>query len=730
MPKVSIGDIGIEVEANPISAIAKYFRGALALRPAADGLQTLRRIADKPLREVGLDVLRFGLTIERTVDVGAGFPEWMIEANSSAGLSFFSQSGQQVLSGQMFGDGSALSVLPGQAYVAFHLEARLTSSISSALSEIAFGFTAGTRLMAGIYQTYDSATTVREAVSRTLAEFQIPGDWEDLLGMPDGCAVTVNGGGRLSFAVSGQFACSANPLAITIPAVDVDITASAGASVFMNAEVAIETEYELRAFRIDRKTLLFGVYKKHGSSLIVNVGARAGVDVTVGPFELASRLLSAATGSADVDPEFLARAGLSSDQIERIASTVQSAINRKLEGSLSNAFSQLRSEEAAFLFQIDLEGVDQAARSNIRRALDGDLRGMTSGQPMAGITTLRTIATETWIKSVDFRINLAGIFNYVSVTELLRQDCVLFEPVTGEIVITDQATATRIRASVLHTEADLEKLRKLLYEAFLITATYCGTWLVRSGPALTARHSYFELNGRTNRQIMKDYLDVPLALGLAISEEDRQLLQGELASGRSALYAETVYDPPAMRGLFFDATGRLHPQDAYVNAGLTALSLLVREGDEQDFRRALADSALWNAMESAGSGANAHLVMQRRLPALPYISREVIYSDYRTIAFWAESMASLGRKMAQIDEFFVKNPGGVDRDDKRLNKLRQELRDRLADVAAKTKEKFGDPWGLVAAHIVGGGRSIASARITTSAATISLGRPPALTAGS
>lgn len=721
MPKISLGPLDLNVDAEPTSGIAKYFRGLVSLVGSQGAANALRSIRDTPLKDVPAESIALGLSIERDIDVGNAGTEWTVEAGTGARLLFF-KPGDAVLTDEMFGSEVALSAPGGAAYVGLELQARIQSGITAGMGDLAFGFFGGTTFTAATYHAFDAETTVLAGTTQTLIAFHVPGDWEDLLALPDKSAMAAAGSGRLAFSVTGEFASSVNPLATTIPFADVDVTATAGGSVSVAVDVEVSTEYEIRVIRHDRNVLFIGYYRKGTGELDIEVTAKAGASVTVGGTDLLPRLIGALDRSAETDNEFLWRAGLSDTQIARIETTVKDAVNRKLEASLGGAFRRLRSAEAAFLFRVDIAATDEAARSAVRRALDGDIRGLTAGNLPVGITAVRTILTDTWKRSLTLRINVLGIFNYASISDLLKEDRVLLDPATGDVIITDKAVATRIRASMLHMEADPQKLRRVMYESFLATATYCGSQLLRSPGAISACHTYFELHGKTNHQILKDYLDVLSALDLSVGDSDgKAILQSAAARGRSALYVETRYVPTAMRGLFFDSTGALRRYEAYTQAGRTALDLLVRAGDENNYRRVLVDQPVWDALERAGSGSNAHRSLRASHPTLTEVARETIYSDYRLIVFWADSMVSLGNEIAKIDSFFNANPAGVARD-KRLKKLRDRLRDRLADVTKKTKEQFGDPWGLVAADLASDRQSTASARITTDSAEVAVDR--------
>ena len=67
-------------------------------------------------------------------------------------------------------------------------------------------------------------------------------------------------------------------------------------------------------------------------------------------------------------------------------------------------------------------------------------------------------------KETSVRINLLGIFNFISVSKLLLAGEVLYNHETGEVVVTDKVTAERIRATLHNFTADPEKLHRRVVE--------------------------------------------------------------------------------------------------------------------------------------------------------------------------------------------------------------------------------------------------------------------------
>lgn len=291
---------------------------------------------------------------------------------------------------------------------------------------------------------------------------------------------------------------------------------------------------------------------------------------------------------------------------------------------------------------------------------------------------------------------------------------------TGDLVITDTATARRIRTATVPLRAVTENLRSVLAESFLITAAYRGSKSVAAAPMLKSAHTFFKLDSKTSRQEMGDNLDAGVALGLLPAADAQALPRTAEDFGSTTFYAETRYDDDQTTVLFLDG-GQPRSQDDYEVAGREAIQLLVLPGDMDDYRRQPAiDDNLWARMKAAGQPSFKAL-----FPGLSSEQVQLIASDYTVVVWWAETMRKTAEKLAAVRSFVEANPG-VDWDDARFVAKRADLASHLRSVARDTKEEFGRPWGLIAMDMVSGRKAEARIQITGSRIVLERERPRAL----
>lgn len=714
MASIKLTDqVGVEIDAeiNPDSAIAKYIKELSKLKLPA---LKFADVANTTIDQAPLKSLDAGIAFEQPVSIGVAGSEMKIGAGVSGGIKLFTAKDEQLFDPEVFGD--AIAIGANQAYLGFGAKATLSSELTHETGKLTFGFSAGSQITLTTYRLFQKPEAgafprYLDALKETIGSFVIPGDLEDLAKMTTGTVATVEGNGSLKFSGAVNVLSVVNPLAaVNLPEPIGAIKVTSGNAINVSASFEISGAYQIRVQKVGNDQVRLGYYKKRGTEFSLKVTASAGLSVGVGKFDLVEALLKAISSNPAVDIEELKKAKLSEAQIEAIKKVLEAGLSRKLEIALGFELTSQGTSAAAFLFDIELGKLDETGRKALDHALDGNLSGLTAreGKLPAGVSLVRSIFTEVQKERHALKVNLLGIYNFISVSTLILKGTVMFEPATGELIITDTATASRIAASTFNFAADAEKLRKVLAESFLITAAYRCSKLVAHQPELKIAHSYFELHTKTDRTVMKNNLDVLESLLLLKQTEKEQLLSVATQFGRTTLYVETAYDDKLVNELFLN-NGAPRGQEEFERAGRKALALLVQTGEADQFRRPPAiDDSLWKEMSQQGQPNFRFIGALRNLsPA----ALGAITSDYSVIKWWAESMKEMSAKLAEMRKFIADHPG-VDPEDKTFKSLRKKLASKLKDVARKTKSEFGDPWGLVAMDQASGAKASAKAFIT------------------
>jgi hypothetical protein len=695
MPTIRLTDgfgLDVDVSPDPLSSLGRYIRDPGQLRALV--------ASNAAIDTLPFEKLELGLRFETPVQLGREGADLSIGAGLGGAIGVFvpKEGDQALFPGDEFGEETIVPL--DQAYVSVGLRASVDAGAGVDVSRLTFGLEAGKEILITTHKRFATKPAppgLGAALAGAIRDFTIPGDAKDLARMKEGAIATVEGRGSLRFSGTANLLAAVNPLAGVEVPVAGEIGVRSGATISVGASFEVAGEYQVRVTRGSQDRVQVGYYKKRGTEFTVSAGAKAGAGATLRDRDVLALVLGAIRRQPSETGEL---AGLSEDQIAALAKIVKTAVDRRLEAAASFELGSLSSKEAAFLFDVELARLDEAGHRALERALGGDLTMLADEEALpAGFQLRRSILRRVNERRHAFRVNLLGIFNAISFGQFLLESTATFDPAIG-LTLVDRATATRVGAVIANL--DSAKLRKLLADFFLITAVYRGGKLAVGAPELECSHTYFELQGRTRSQAMKDNLDVAEALGLLAPARKRELLAGVADFGRTAFLAETAYDPALCRRLFLDGD-RVRTEEEYDRAGLDALAALVQPGDPDAYRRAPAlDATLWSRMKAAGQFNFAPL-----FPQLGEVQRAVVASDYTVIRWWSRAMHEAASILAEVEALPSRDPSEA-----RFQALRARLASHLASVAAHTTPHWGDPWGLVAMDRVVGGAARARVEIT------------------
>lgn len=690
MPTIQLTDqLGLDanVKLADSSALLKYFKQLPALRLTN---LDLSKVGGLTLDQPAIESLSTGVSFEQPVSAGDGGPGISIEAGAHGSFAVIkatpaSQSLPDVLSDDV-------DIPEDTCYVSFGVDASVGVDISAGSGILSFGVTPGTQITIENYHRFPLRhdITLLDALRDTVGTFVIPARTEDLAALPVDGVATVTGAGSLKLSVTADLLAVSNPLAsVSLPEPLPGLAVAAGGSVQVGASYKIGCQYQICARRVDANTIRLGWYHDRSREISVQATVSESLSATFGSTDLFSTIVSRISSDPAADRQELAKANLTSDQITAIQGAVHAAVERKLKLALHTEIFATGIGDATFLYDINLAALTGESRQALEQALQGDFSAI-HGATLPGISCVKSIWETVRKTGVKLQVNLLGILNIGSIATLTQTGSVMFEPATGALVITDKSSAQRIRSEQVNFGADTQKLRHVMAESFLITTAYHGTQRTVSGPSLHFSHSYFDLENQTSRGKMLHMLRTGVALGLFSGEEADA--PKEIADfGRTMIHISTEYDDGLANGLFLDRAGAPSPHEFYENAGRTAVQFLVAQGDQDDVRlQPAVSNTLWAKMKDLGQPGFPSLFPNLAAPLLGAVT-----ADYSTIVWWANAMTGAAQRLAAIRQWFDRNPV-ASTDDPGFQRLRQDLADHLKQVAAKTTEEFGKPWGLLA----------------------------------
>ncbi len=702
MQTITLTDqFGLDLDAKPAdtSALLKYFQQLPSLQ-----IQNLdlSKVGGLTLDQPALHSLTAGVSFSEPVSLGAGAPALLVAAGTHATLAVITDTDD------LPGQDDSLKNPPDTCYVSFGMDASASATVSVTSGELTFGAAPASKLELVSYSRFPlkSGITLAQAVQQTVAGFAIPATAADLADLPAGQIARVALTGKLTVSGTANLLAITNPLAsASLPAPLPVVSVSAGGSATIGVSCEIDTEFEIVARMLDTGAVRLGWYRKNGSSVTVTAAVSEGISAGFGTTDLFSQVIGLISADPKADLKELANAGVPNEQAEAIQSAVKACACRKLEIAVNTAFTVSDSQAATFLYEIIPAALTAESRAAVDQALRGDLTGLHAAA-LPGVSCVRSIWDTVCKTRVELNVNLLGILNYRSVATLALEGKVLYEPATGAMVISDQATAERIQSTQLNFGADTDRLRHVMAESFLITAAYHGTKQVAGPASLHCSHCFFELEQSTSARDMGCKLLTGVALGL-LSLDEAAVPAGISDFGRTLFTASADYDGDLVTGMFLDAGGNPLAREWYESAGRAAIQFLVRDGDfDEDRRKPAIDDDLWNAMKKVGQPGFAPLFPGVSAPVLGAIT-----ADYSTIQWWADTMVGTAQELSGFRLWMTRNPSAAP-DDPTFQMLRQDLASYLRKVAATTRNEFGQPWGLIAMNQLVGRASGASLLIT------------------
>lgn len=742
MPAITIRD-GLNAEivsANPhlSTGLGKYLKGQSAALLAgvevAGQLRTSLHLAN--VGESGL-----GLSWSGDVALGESGMALTIDAGASATIGVLNRTNMEVFGTTFVGE--PIKVRAGSALVSFSLRPSLAVGLKKQVGALSFGFSAGGAVDISYFHPFDLTAfqpldptgpplSVGDAARTVLEQFVVPNTTDDLQRMrdlPEGAIAAVSGHGELRIAATVDVAAAFNPLASVdgIPKLGT-LTVSGAATAMVGVKAMVAGDFQIRVQKMAGSMIRLSYQTVAGRELEISLSAAAGLGVSLGGKDLLDLLFKGPGGLPGASREDLVQGGITGKQLDRVTAAMKAALSRKIELAIAASFSSSAIDEAAFQYEIDLDALDDDGADAVDSALAGDLGPINALEDSAaahGIRVLRSRTRSIRKKRLAWRINLVGIVNVLSMSELVRSGTVAHDQESGELVIVDKITSDRVGAITTNRQ-----IRKLLYESTVMSLTYRAIGLDPATAVLDISQSFFFFDKSANRQRVSDYLDAVRALGL-IDDDGDAMLGDEDDFGKASLLLETSYDDEASARVFVVPQG-VSAGDFYERIGREALLSLVKPGEPDDYRRIpLLDDSLWQKMRDTGQPGFRFI-----LPSpITGGSREairvgVVESDYTVIVWWAGAMAKATERLADMREFLDQQSDRRDPDDRRLPpeldedpeflSRRRDLEKAMVKAIKNNKSTFDDPWGLIALHLASAGTATAAATLISPKLTLFL----------
>jgi hypothetical protein len=610
--------------------------------------------------------------------------------------------------------------------VALSITGSLDVGIGGSSGELSCGIQSGGGIALEFLKAFTVGAgepTVGAALGKLISDYVIPADPAGLQLLQVNDVATVSGRGSLTISANFDVTAPVNPLAsVNLPLGTGTLAVQDGVMIGLGATLGICGSYQVRVRKLDSNTVELGYCKQRGSTLKADLSASTGVQVKLGETELVGKLINAINSDAD-ENQRLFDGGLTEDEAATLESAIKSGIDRSLQASLDLVLSTLADNEAAFLYQIRLDQLDTHSRAAIRGALRGDLSKLTQmesdmrpdGTIAAGIKVLKSRIVEMRKNEMSLKVNLLGLVNFVSLSDLIHKSEIITDPVTGDLTISETISGTSISA-ISDPLKRQEALRKAMFDSVLVTAAY-RAGKTTAMPALKSHNVHFAFTENTSRQTVGNYLNWFVALRLLDGAGKKQLVDGFAEGGTSTCLLRTEFDDQASTAMFFDSQGQPRPKSDYLEIGRKALASLLdplSSGVDKYRYELLTDIPRWGQAVVMGPVDDVGSLLPISSTNFMYrLVLQCVEGDIYDIAWWSSSMQATAQKLHDMRQFLTTANPATLAENSEFSARRTDLGKHLAGVVARSKVRFDQPWGLVALFLAAGAPNASGRLLTT-----------------
>lgn len=713
----------IKIDLSHPSSLVKYLRTELLhLAVVPDFLDR----KDKILTEAAAKPIQFQAKAQHTFQLGNAQPEIDITPAAQATIRINASPGSNLFDGDPF---HAPAKVPDHTgYVSVGFQGSLDLGVSGSDGDLTFGFDKTATVSLEYLKAFPLGAgepTLGNALGQTMSSYVVPADLSDLAGLSINDIASVSGQGSLKVSGGVTVTASPNPLAsVDLPLGAGTISVKAGVTAALSASFTISGSYQIRVRRKDSDTIELSFFRESGTSLKVDPSGSAGITAKLGDTDLIAAVLGAISTDPSGDKKLLA--DLKPTEIKTLSEALKGGVSHNLQASIEAILSVATDDQAAFQYEIQPASLNADAIEAVHRALDGDLSRLTAMEDGIGagnilgpgVKMLNSLLSETRKRGITLKINLLGILNYLTMSELIRNSEILTDAVTGDVTIKETVTGNSISA-IIEPMARNEALRKAIFDSVLTTTSYRAGKAIAL-PDLSCAQMHFALNQNTNQQIMSDYLSWFIALKLLTGQDKATILGTFTDAGPSTCVLRTNFGNAECSSMFFSEHGDSRPIQYYLEIGRQALRALLDPKHQaiDSYRYQIVDDRLWPRALQIGANVNLG-----PLVGLSTADARVEYliGDLLVITEWAKAMVDVGMLVQDVRTFV----GGSDIttlfQNNEFKKKREALQKRLAVMVKASKTRFDEPWGMVCLFWAGGSPPTSYAKAVSQRLTLERG---------
>ncbi len=538
--------------------------------------------------------------------------------------------------------------------------------------------------------------TLKSALETLMGSFSLPSSIDGVKNLPVGAVFAYDSQGTVGFQAQFDVLAAVNPTATPGFISNYGpISVQAGPSITIGGGFSLTGEFQVRIWKKSASVFQIGYYKKRGGSFSVSYDASVGVDVTIGSYDIVSKIYGLLGDSGKLDPAWL-KANIPSSVADDIQTAYTTSVQTKLSIAIEEECDSSLTDQAAFSWNFDLAALDRVAQTAFSSAIRGDLSPLMGGAPLpAGITKAGSVFDRMKEETHTFTFNFLGLFDHASV-QAATVDLATQVTEDGQLILTDTAHLTRLSATATPFVKS-DQLRKVFAEDCVATVGYAAS-LGHLAPQLKVAYSYFDYESHSHISDLELFLEIAAKLGETGAATDwAGLIQSKISSQSASLLAALCYDSTTGRNLFLDQAANPRSIADLERVGRNAL--LATPGLELDteFTKRIADDAQWQKIRDAGTAQNFYTVLGVDVTSPPAWAA-LSFTWTQHVVRWAPAMHSAGQALQAVTQYLAPTPGTDPLHDQEFLKRRQTFASQLKNAIQKTP-LFNDALGLITMYL-------------------------------
>src|SRR5579871_793338 len=585
------------------------------------------------------DANAFPVTVTAAGSAGcaAEGPVLTVQAGATASVGLLKDNGKSdVFASLDIPDDDAVAAL-----ASFSLAGTLSEGDTASAGDFGFGINKSETVTLTSFVIAARTETLADALKQAISSLTIPRTVDDLRSLPENAICRIDGVSAVQFTASVAYSLLNNPLA-TLPLTKLpSFTVNATAGGTAEATVTDSAGHQITMGKLANGRVRLAVSRTKTDDLETSLTVSAGVTAGAGSFDALEFLIGRIGPNAATEAAKL-KADLPAAQAQRLNASVKSAIDGALSSdlqiSLKEALETARSKNRVFVYELDLDALDEAGAAALETALRGDFTGITGAGPLAGIRMLDSVLSITKTVTHTFTLHLLGIFNWASTNTFLRNSTINYTKDTRELVLSDQSI--QVAANNLNGE----KLREIVVKGITLTLPASANTPEAASPLNLV---FFYRQASTSASTMRQFVNVLRATGVGTAARAQALLgQGLKQYGTSSLYLGLQLNAAQCRQLFLDSQKKPLPWTVYIQSACRAESLILAGDQDNADRLLLYSSGLdyWEQLQDAGAAPNiGRLLAGRGI-------RQNAVTDVVTVLWWASAMQAYANALAKGDD--------------------------------------------------------------------------------